>query len=145
MTPLSTLRIVASCVPLLFAPAATSNVASWQKSLQPHYDVVILGTGLKESLLAGLLSQHGKLVLQLEQSDTLGGDARSLDLQELADATEGPGAVLSEQRVGPASDYRIERVPKARCRCSALSCMHAMVRASQTTVCMCMSCAPRSW
>jgi len=80
--------------------------------LQQHYDVVILGTGLKESLLAGLLASHGKLVLQLEQSGKLGGSARSLDLQQLAEATEGVGAKLSEKSVGKASDYRIERTPK---------------------------------
>ena len=36
--------------------------------LKSRYDIVVLGSGLKESLLAGLLASHGKEVLQLESS-----------------------------------------------------------------------------
>ena len=39
-------------------------------------------------------------------------DSNCLDLQQLAELTEGPGAELSENRVGKASDYSIERTPK---------------------------------
>lgn len=69
-----------------------------------------MGGGLKESLLAGLLASHGKTVLQLDDGAT--ASAGSLDLQELAELTEGAGVRLSEQKVGAPSEYSIERAPK---------------------------------
>ena len=80
----------------------------------PHsrYDAIVVGTGLKESLLAGLLAQNGKLVLQLESADELGGPTGAVDLQQLSELTEGPGGKLSEAKLGKPSDYRIERAPK---------------------------------
>ena len=94
---------------LLLPLAVAASSSTWQST---HYDVVVVGTGVKESLLAGLLASHGKLVLQLEPSSALGGSSRSLDLQQLAEVTDEPGAGLSEQRVGKVTDYRIERTPK---------------------------------
>ena len=77
------------------------------------YDVIVLGSGLKESLLAGLLAQHGKRVLQLGGSDDPGGGGASMDLQQLSDALEGPGAAaLSEQKLGKLDEYSVERAPK---------------------------------
>jgi len=75
-----------------------------------HYDVVVMGGGLKESLLAGLLATHGKTVLQLDDGAAAG--MGSLDLQELAEITEGAGVRLSEQKLGSPSEYSIERAPK---------------------------------
>ena len=77
-----------------------------------RYDAIVVGTGLKESLLAGLLAQNGKLVLQLESADELGGPTGAVDLQQLSELTEGPGGKLSEAKLGKPSDYRIERAPK---------------------------------
>jgi Rab GDP dissociation inhibitor len=94
---------------LLLARAADASPLA---ALQPKYDVIIVGTGIKESLLAGLLSQHGKLVLQIEPSEALGGASRSIDLQKLANELDGPGAALSEQKLGKPSEYLIEREPK---------------------------------
>lgn len=41
---------------------------------QTEYDVVILGTGLPESILAAALALAGSRVLHLDPSDSYGGD-----------------------------------------------------------------------
>ena len=91
--------LLASCV----ARASASE-------LKPRYDVVVVGGGVKESLLAGLLASHGKEVLHLEGVNT--AESNRLDLQQLAELTEGPDAKLAEQRVGKPTEYSIERAPK---------------------------------
>ena len=49
-----------------------------------HYDVVILGSGFKECLLAGLLAAvGGKKVLQIDRNDVYGGDCGTLDLESM--------------------------------------------------------------
>ena len=81
--------------------------------LKSRYDVIVLGTGMKQSLLAGLLAQHGKSVLQLDASSDARGSEPSLNLQQLAESIGGPGASLPpEGKIGKASDYSIERAPK---------------------------------
>lgn len=108
MAPRATLVLLASCC----ATRVAAESHSWQNSLLPKYDVIVLGSGLKESLLAGLLTSHGRTVLQLEQSEFLGGNSRSLDLQQLAELTGDDGSSLSEQRLGKPSEYSVEREPK---------------------------------
>ena len=49
-----------------------------------NYDVVILGSGFKECLLAGLLAAvGGKKVLQIDRNDVYGGDCGTLDLEAM--------------------------------------------------------------
>ena len=100
--------------------------------LKSRYDVVVVGAGVKESLLAGLLASHGKQVLHLEGSTT--ADSTCLDLQQLADLTEGQGATLSEQRVGKPSEYSIELSPKVR-RPDPIARTNQASRASAPTHC----------
>jgi hypothetical protein len=48
------------------------------------YDVIILGSGFKECLLAGLLAAvGGKKVLQIDRNQHYGGDCGSLNLEEM--------------------------------------------------------------
>ena len=104
-------RAPALLVVLAVAPIAAD--AAWRAKFDgAHYDVVVLGTGLKESLLSGLLATHGKRVLQLERSPNFGGSSASLDLQELSDRIDGPGSELAESRVGAAHEYSIDPAPK---------------------------------
>ena len=85
--------------------------SSWPPP-QSRYEVVILGTGLKESLLAGLLASHGKSVLQLA-AEPKGDVPESLDLAQLVELGEGPGGKLpTEAKVGKHADYVVERAPK---------------------------------
>ncbi len=51
--------------------------------MDQEYDAVILGTGLKECLLAGLLSVDGMKVLHMDRNSYYGGEAASLNLKQL--------------------------------------------------------------
>jgi hypothetical protein len=65
-------------------PAAPANVEWKGTSFKPladgKYDAIILGTGLKECILSGLLSVKGKKVLHLDRNGYYGGDCASLNL-----------------------------------------------------------------
>ncbi|CAG8439077.1 1098_t:CDS:10 [Acaulospora morrowiae] len=50
-----------------------------------EYDVIILGTGLVESILAGALARIGKSVLHLDANGLYGGNWCSLNFRELLD------------------------------------------------------------
>lgn len=48
-----------------------------------EYDAIILGTGLTECIISGLLSTQGKRVLHLDRNNYYGADTASLSLQNL--------------------------------------------------------------
>jgi RAB protein geranylgeranyltransferase component A len=55
-------------------------------SLSPLLDVpqvIVLGTGLTECVLSGLLSVEGKKVLHMDRNDYYGGDSASLNLTQV--------------------------------------------------------------
>ena len=58
------------------------NGKSYKPLADGNYDVIVLGTGMKECVLAGLLAVSGKRVLQLDRNGYYGGCA-SLDLEAL--------------------------------------------------------------
>ena len=63
--------------------AAPLPLAHASHSLSPcglQADVIILGTGLKECILSGLLSVKGKKVLHLDRNSYYGGECASLNL-----------------------------------------------------------------
>ncbi len=45
-----------------------------------EYDAIVLGTGLKECVLSGLLAVRGMRVLVLDRNDYYGGECASLNL-----------------------------------------------------------------
>ena len=45
-----------------------------------EYDAIVLGTGLKECVISGLLSVKGKKVLQLDRNGYYGADGASLNV-----------------------------------------------------------------
>lgn len=51
--------------------------------MNESYDVIVLGTGLKECVLSGLLATKGKKVLHLDRNDYYGGETASLNLTNL--------------------------------------------------------------
>jgi RAB protein geranylgeranyltransferase component A len=48
-----------------------------------EYDCVILGTGLTECILSGLLSVEGKKVLHMDRNDYYGANSASLNLTQV--------------------------------------------------------------
>ncbi|KIY66162.1 rab GTPase activator [Cylindrobasidium torrendii FP15055 ss-10] len=78
--------------------------------MDEEYDVIVLGTGLTECILSGLLSVEGKKVLHMDRNDYYGGDSASLNLTQLyRKFREGkePPAELGRDR-----DYAVDLIPK---------------------------------
>ncbi len=78
--------------------------------MNEKYDTLILGTGLKECLLSGLLSVREKKVLHMDRNDYYGGECASLSLEQLFKQFgkgEEPPAELGRNR-----DWNVDVVPK---------------------------------
>lgn len=95
----------------LLAPALLSSSEGWRASFEPRYDAIVLGSGLKECLLASMLTSRGKRVLQIEQGVHAGGESSSLDLRSLYEQVAEPGE-SPEPKLGPADEYRVDLTPK---------------------------------
>ncbi|PIL36591.1 hypothetical protein GSI_00280 [Ganoderma sinense ZZ0214-1] len=65
------------------------------------FDVVVLGTGLSESIVAAALSKAGFKVAHVDNNQYYGGDEASLTLDELAEWAD----IRSGRQDVPASDY----------------------------------------
>ncbi|KAF5312695.1 hypothetical protein D9619_002875 [Psilocybe cf. subviscida] len=78
--------------------------------MDEEYDVIVLGTGLTECILSGLLSVEGKKVLHMDRNEYYGGDSASLNLTQLYRKFrpgQEPPAELGRDR-----DYAVDLVPK---------------------------------
>ncbi|KAJ4002460.1 rab GTPase activator [Lentinula boryana] len=78
--------------------------------MDEEYDVIVLGTGLTECILSGLLSKEGKKVLHMDRNDYYGGDSASLNLTQLYRKFrpgQEPPAELGRDR-----DYAVDLIPK---------------------------------
>lgn len=78
--------------------------------MDEEYDCIILGTGLKECILSGVLSVEGKKVLHMDRNGYYGGDSASLNLNQLFEKFKNgsqPPASLGASR-----DYNVDLVPK---------------------------------
>ena len=78
--------------------------------MDQEYDAVILGTGLKECLLAGLLSVDGMKVLHMDRNSYYGGESASLNLKQLWERFR-PGEP-EPTRYGRWQDWSFDMVPK---------------------------------
>jgi Rab GDP dissociation inhibitor len=78
--------------------------------MNEEYDVIVLGTGLKECILSGLLSVKGKKVLHLDRNGYYGADCASLNLTNLW-ALFRPG-VTPPQEYGHNRDWNVDLIPK---------------------------------
>ncbi|KAI0387509.1 rab GDP-dissociation inhibitor [Hypomontagnella monticulosa] len=78
-----------------------------------EYDVIVLGTGLTECILSGVLSVKGKKVLHIDRNDHYGGEAASVNLETLF-KKYGNFAKGDEpwKKYGRANDWNIDLVPK---------------------------------
>jgi Rab GDP dissociation inhibitor len=77
--------------------------------MDEEYDCVILGTGLKECILSGVLSVEGKKVLHMDRNSYYGGESASLNLNQLF---EKFGKGTPGQDLGASRDYNVDLIPK---------------------------------
>lgn len=82
--------------------------------IAPSYDVVVLGTGLTERILSGVLSVKGSKVLHMDRNDHYGGASASVNLETLFRAHPSSFAAGTEpwKKYGRPNDWNIDLVPK---------------------------------
>lgn len=74
-----------------------------------EYDAIVLGTGLKECVISGLLSTQGKRVLQVDRNGYYGSEGASLNLTTLF---EKFNAGTPPASMGTNREYNIDLIPK---------------------------------
>ncbi|XP_051932639.1 rab GDP dissociation inhibitor beta isoform X2 [Hippocampus zosterae] len=75
-----------------------------------EYDIIVLGTGLKECVLSGLLSLNGKKVLHIDKNAYCGGESASISpLEELYRRFKLPCSVTSSVR---GKEWNVDLIPK---------------------------------
>ena len=105
--------------------------------LEEEYDVIILGTGIKECILSGLLSKTGHKVLHLDRNDYYGAESASLNLKQLhekcardklnndnnnesKDNDNDDENKIDEETLGRSKSYSIDLCPKFLMGCGDL-------------------------
>ncbi|CAK7895326.1 rab GDP-dissociation inhibitor [[Candida] anglica] len=78
--------------------------------MDEEYDVIVLGTGLTECVLSGILSVEGKKVLHIDRQDFYGGESASLNMSQLYKKFK-PSAQKPEFR-GRDRDWCVDLIPK---------------------------------
>lgn len=78
--------------------------------MDEEYDVIVCGTGLKECILSGLLSVHGKKVLHLDRNNYYGGECASLNITNLWEKFR-PGTTPPKE-LGANREWNVDLIPK---------------------------------
>lgn len=78
--------------------------------MEDSYDFIVLGTGLKESILSGLLSANGYKVLHMDKNNYYGGESASLNLEDLYKKFKGGQTPPPE--LGKSRSYCVDLCPK---------------------------------
>jgi len=78
--------------------------------MDEEYDVIVLGTGLTECIISGLLSVNGKKVLHMDRNDYYGGDCASLNLDQAWTFFKEEGK--PNESLGQSRQYNIDLIPK---------------------------------
>ncbi|KAL0454350.1 UNVERIFIED_CONTAM: Guanosine nucleotide diphosphate dissociation inhibitor [Sesamum latifolium] len=78
--------------------------------MDEEYDVIVLGTGLKECILSGLLSVDGLKVLHMDKNDYYGGESTSLNLNQLWKRFRGDEQ--PPECLGSSREYNVDMIPK---------------------------------
>ena len=77
------------------------------------YDAIVMGTGLTECIIAGLLATKGKKVLHIDRNGYYGGMAASLNLTDLFTQLVDRKPNENELKtLGRVHDYSVDLVPK---------------------------------
>ncbi|KAB1283518.1 Rab GDP dissociation inhibitor beta [Camelus dromedarius] len=79
--------------------------------MNEEYDVIVLGTGLTECILSGIMSVNGKKVLHMDRNLYYGGESASItlleDLYKRFKITGAPPASMGRGR-----DWNVDLIPK---------------------------------
>ncbi|KAL1812091.1 hypothetical protein ACET3Z_022156 [Daucus carota] len=78
--------------------------------MDEEYDVIVLGTGLKECIISGLLSVDGLKVLHMDKNDYYGGESSSLNLNQLWKRFRGDEK--PPESLGASKEYNADMIPK---------------------------------
>lgn len=80
--------------------------------MDEEYDAIILGTGLKECIMSGILSVSGKKVLHMDRNHYYGGESTSMTpLNELYMHFKGKDAKAPTE-LGRGRDWNVDLIPK---------------------------------
>jgi|EP00669_Euglena_mutabilis_P010101 Rab GDP dissociation inhibitor len=77
--------------------------------MEDTYDAIVLGTGLTECVLSGLLSVSGLKVLHMDRNSYYGGECASLNLEQLF---EKFGKGTPDPKLGKSHLYNVDLCPK---------------------------------
>lgn len=89
-----------------------SNFLTYRHSkMDEEYDVIVLGTGLTECVLSGILSVEGKKVLHIDRQEFYGGESASLNLLQLYSKFK-PSSQKPETISGRDRDWCVDLIPK---------------------------------
>jgi len=78
--------------------------------MNESYDCIVLGTGVKECILSGLLSVDKRKVLHMDRNDYYGAETASLDLDRLYKLARETGK--PDPALGRGRSYHIDQCPK---------------------------------
>ena len=78
--------------------------------MDEEYDCVVLGTGLKECILSGVLSVDGKKVLHMDRNNYYGGACASLNLDQLYEQFKKGDTPRKD--LGASRKYNVDLIPK---------------------------------
>jgi len=79
--------------------------------MDEEYDVIVLGTGLKECILSGLLSVNKYKVLHMDRNDYYGAESASLNLRQLYERA-GEDCKEIDKALKSPKEYCIDLCPK---------------------------------
>lgn len=78
--------------------------------MDEDYDAIVLGTGLKECILSGMLSVSGKKVLHIDRNKYYGGESASIT--PLDELFQKFGAEKPGEKFGRGRDWSVDLIPK---------------------------------
>uniref|UniRef100_A0A671UIP8 Rab GDP dissociation inhibitor n=1 Tax=Sparus aurata TaxID=8175 RepID=A0A671UIP8_SPAAU len=79
--------------------------------MDEEYDVIVLGTGLTECILSGIMSVNGKKVLHMDRNPYYGGESSSITpLEELYKRFNLPDS--PPESMGRGRDWNVDLIPK---------------------------------
>ncbi|KAJ6223316.1 hypothetical protein RDWZM_001861 [Blomia tropicalis] len=81
--------------------------------MNEEYDAIVLGTGLKECILSGMLSVSGKKVLHIDRNKYYGGESASITpLDDLFTKFGFDSTTMQVEEYGRSRDWNVDLIPK---------------------------------